>query len=381
MKKHTAIRKLSQRGGFILFILMIACLYISLPTSSQESAPDQNFEDGNYVIGPHDELNITIWHHGDLNRQVPVSADGYFSFPLLGRIKASGLTVLELEKKVAELLNKDYIVDPQVIIRVTAFKSKKVFVLGEVARPGAYSLSKTDTVLEIITKAGGVTNNAAQEIIIVRPPQERASSEQPANLDSKDNQLIRVNLQVLLAGDLHKNITVQSNDTIYVPRADIFSIFGEISRPGTYTLNKETTIIEAITLAGGPTANADQERVELLRKEGNDQKKIILNMNEFLQEKEQTEEFLIHDGDVLHLPAAKFFILMGEVNSAGRHRFKEGLTVTQAIMTNGGFTDKASKGKVKILRYDEDGKQIERRADPNEFVQPRDILMVPQRFF
>lgn len=358
-----------------LIVIMLYCS--SLAVFSQEETLTKN-----YVIGAEDILHITVWGHNDLTRVVTVSADGYLSFPLIGLIEAGGLTVRSLEEKLAKILDKDYIVDPQVSVTVQEFRSKRVFILGEVIKPGAYYLSKNDTLLEIISKAGGVTDNAAQEILIVRPA-EGVSNQQPASLDSKDNQLIRINLQTLLAGDLHKNIHVQNNDTIYLPKASLYSVFGEVRNPGLYSLEKDTTIIEAISIAGGPTENADTQKLELLRKKDDGvREKIILNIKELLQVKEEgTEEFMIHDGDVIYQPRAEFFFVMGEVKSPGTYKLEEGMTVTKAISIAGGFTDKASKGKIKILRNDETGKHVEHKAKSSETIQPQDIVQVPQRFF
>lgn len=333
----------------------------------------------NYVIGAEDVLNITVWGHEDLTRTVTVSADGYFSFPLIGRIKAGGLTVRSLENKIAQLLNKDYIVDPQVTIAIAEFRSKKVFILGEVMKPGAYYLSKTDTLLEVISRAGGVSQDAGQEIILVRPKQ-AGSLQEPARLDNKDNQLIRVDLQALLAGDVSKNLPVQNNDTVYVPKTSLFSVFGEVRKPGSYPLEKDTSLLEAISIAGGPTQDADPQKLELLRTEDGIQQKIVLNMKQLLEAGQGNPEYFIRDGDVIYQPRAEFFFVMGEVKKPGSYKLEEGMTVTKAISIAGGFTDKASKGKVQIIR-EENGKQVKHRAKSNELLHAQDIIEVPQSFF
>ena len=356
-----------------LCALLLCVCWVDAALSQEGGAAE------NYVIGAEDVLSVTVWDHEDLTREVTVSADGYFSFPLIGRIKASDLTLRELEKTIARLLDKDYIVNPQVTIAVKEFKSKKVFILGEVTKPGAYYLSKSDTLLEVISKAGGVTQDAGREIVIVRPIAGGAI-QQPARLDSKNNQLIHVELQALLAGDVQKNIGVQNNDTIYVPKASVFSVFGEVRKPGSYPLEKETTVLEAISIAGGPTENADTQKLELLRKEAGEQQKLILNIKQLLEARAGAEEYLIRDGDVIYQPKAEFFFVMGEVKKPGTYKLEEGTTVTKAISVAGGFTEKASKKKVKILR-DVEGKQKEHRAEPNELVQPQDVVQVPQSFF
>jgi len=361
-------------------VLLVSALWLLaglvIPGEAQEISAVKS-----YVIGPEDVLEIKVWGHDDLLRSVTVSANGYFSFPLIGQIRAGGLTVRQLEQQIAKLLDKDYIVNPQVTITVTDFKSKKVFILGEIIKPGAYYLSKDDTLLEIISKAGGVTPNAGREIIIVRPAANAAPQQQPASLNSASSELVHVNLQALLSGDVSKNIGVRNNDTIYVPKTSMFSVFGEVRKPGSYPLEKELTVLEAISIAGGPSQDADTQKLELLRKDGDVQKKIVLNIKKLLSAKGESEELLmIRDGDVIYQPRAEFFFVLGEVKKPGTYKLEEGMTVTKAISVAGGFTGKASKNKVKILR-EQDGKQVAHRAKPNELVQPQDIVEVPQSFF
>lgn len=367
------VNPISQHRVKMLAFMLVIILLVSPLALAQE--------DGNtYVIGAEDVLEIKVWGHDDLSRTVSVSADGFFSFPLIGRVRAAGLTVRQLETQIAKLLDKDYIVNPQVAVNVSEYKSKKVFILGEITKPGAYYLSKTDTLLEIISKAGGVTANAGREIMIVRPTSE-LSVQQPTGLDSKSSEIIKVDLQALLSGDVgEKNVDVQNNDTIYVPKTSVFSVFGEVGKPGSYPLEKELSVLEALSLAGGPTQEADPQRLELLRRDGDEQIKIVINIKELLEARDATEKLLIQDGDVIYQPRAKFFFVLGEVNKPGRYPLEDGLTVTKAISVAGGYTDRASKSRVQILR-DEDGKQVKHRAEPNEVVQAQDIIEVPQSFF
>ena len=372
--------------GFVSFSLKVQIFYrigliltlgLSLFASSAFSQGNSS-STKNYIIGAEDVLDVKVWGHEDLTRTVTVSADGYFSFPLIGRIKAGGETVRNLETKIAKLLDKDYIVNPQVTVTVTAFRSKKVFILGEVVKPGAYYLSKNDTLLEVISKAGGVTQDAGREIVIVRPTE--GTNQQPASLDSKNSRLIQVDLKALISGDVKKNIPVQNSDTIYVAKSSVFSVFGEVGKPGSYPLEKETTVLEAISIAGGPTQDADPQKLELLRKEDGIQRKIVLNIKQLLETGGGSEEYLIRDGDVIYQPRAEFFFIMGEVKKPGTYKLEEGMTVTKAISVAGGFTEKASKKKVKLVR-EENGKQVKHRAKSNELVQPQDIIEVPQSFF
>ena len=365
-------RRKRQQWRLVVFLCIMVCI-----AGVFTDALAQDDANKNYVIGAEDQLEITVWDHEDLSRTVTVSADGQFSFPLIGHVKAAGMTVRDLETRLAKRLD-EYVVNPQVSIVIAEFKSKKVFILGEVQKPGAYYLSKNDTLLEVISKAGGANENAGRQIIVVRPKD--GGSEQPTSLNSQNSQLIRMDLQELLAGNVRDNIAVQNNDTIYVPKASVFSVFGEVRKPGSYPLEKETTILEAISIAGGPTENADTQKLELLRKDGDGQQKIILNIKRLLTAGAGDEEALIQDGDVIYQPRAEFFFVMGEVNKPGTYKLEEGMTVTKAISVAGGFTDKAAKKKIKILR-EKNGKQTEQNAAPNTLLQPQDVVQVPRSIF
>lgn len=222
-----------------------------------------------YVIGPQDVLQITVWDHEDLNREVTVSEDGNFSYPLIGKVHADGLTVSELEKEIEKRLSGKYIINPQVNITVKEYKSKQVFVLGEVGGtsaekgPGAYPLIGKTTLLEILAEAGGPTKDAGSEVIIIRPKNKKANPT-PLEKASKD-EIIRVNLRRLLEGDMSQNIVLQPNDTIYVPKAEYFYVFGEVKKPGKYILERGITVLKAITIAGGTTEKAAINKTKIVR--------------------------------------------------------------------------------------------------------------------
>src|SRR5205823_3536267 len=125
-----------------------------------------------YVIGARDILKIVVWGQEDLSKDYPVDADGFVPFPLIGRAKDSGRTTQQFAAHLRELLEKDYLVNPQVIVSVKDYLSKKVHVLGETERAGLFYLTGPTTLLEIISKAGGVSKTAGKQLVLVRmaPP-------------------------------------------------------------------------------------------------------------------------------------------------------------------------------------------------------------------
>ncbi len=252
-----------------------------------------------YVIGPQDVLEIKVWDHDDLNRVVTVSEDGYFSYPLIGRVHADGLTVSELEKEIEKRLSGKYIINPQVTVTVKKYRSKQVFVLGEVGGagtgkgPGAYPLIGRTTLLEILAEAGGPTKDAGSEVIIIRPKVKKANPT-PLEKASKD-EIIVVNLKRLLEGDLSQNVVLQPNDTIYVPKAQYFYVFGEVKKPGKYIFENGITVLKAITIAGGTTEKAAINKTKIVREKNGQKIEIKAKMTD-----------PVYPGDTIIVPESLF---------------------------------------------------------------------------
>jgi len=114
-----------------------------------------------YTVGPEDVLEIIVWDHDDLTREVRISREGEFSYPMIGKVDANGLTVSELEKKITDKLSGRFIVNPQLTIEIKEMPGECFFVYGEVEQPGRYDLIKSTTILKAIATAGGVTERAA----------------------------------------------------------------------------------------------------------------------------------------------------------------------------------------------------------------------------
>ncbi|MFH0813617.1 MAG: polysaccharide biosynthesis/export family protein [Pseudomonadota bacterium] len=236
-----------------------------------------------YQIGPEDILEIVVWDHKDLNREVCVTREGEFSYPLIGTVHADGLTIAQLEKDIKDRLSGRYIVNPQVTVSVKEYKSKRVFVLGEVGGsgkgPGAYPLRGKTTLMEVLTMAGGPTKDAGTEVTVIRP---KNIKEGPVPLEKagKEDEVIKVNLRKLLEGDTSQNIYLEPNDTIYVSKAEYFYVYGEVKNPGRYPLEKGTTVLKAITTAGGSTEKAAVNRAKVVRERGGSKNEMPVKMTD-----------------------------------------------------------------------------------------------------
>lgn len=170
---------------------------------AQASAPATT--DPNYVIGASDDLNIDVWKQPDLSRTVPVRPDGKISLPLLNDIQAVGLTPTQLAAQITEKLSK-LVNNPEVTVIVTAINSQRIYVLGEVARAGAYPMLPNMTVLQAISSAGGLGQFANQKNIYVLRAENGKQVRLPFNYK-----------EVLRGQKTEQNILLKPGDTIVVP--------------------------------------------------------------------------------------------------------------------------------------------------------------------
>ena len=204
----------------ILRLLLVAAAFaiqpFALSTANAQDAPGQTARaaadqssgsaaPAEYVVGEADVLHINVWKEPELSQQVVVRPDGMISIPLIGVVKASGMTPTQLQDVLTAKLSR-FITKPQVSVTVTEIGSKSVFVTGEVAKPGAYALLTPMDVLQLIAKAGGVTPYAHRKSVFVL-----------RSVDGK-KQKLAVNYQQILRGaNADQNISLLPGDTVVVP--------------------------------------------------------------------------------------------------------------------------------------------------------------------
>ena len=242
-----------------------------------------------FSIGPEDIVRITVLGNEDLTQTIVVQSDGTFIYPLIGRVKAGDLTPKELERKITTLLAQGYVRNPQVTVSVQEYRSKTVFVVGEVSRPGSYSLSGRMTVLELLSKAGP-TSAAGVEVVIVRPKIAVSGPLVPVDLtgapngDSTDQaDLIRVNIRDIQMGQLDKNVLVRPNDTVFVTQAARIFVTGEVKTPGAITYWPGATVRKAINTAGGFSADAATGRLRVVREVDGKTKEMKIGLDDPVQ--------------------------------------------------------------------------------------------------
>jgi polysaccharide biosynthesis/export protein len=265
-------------GRVCLSVVLI--ITVSMVLGSHLSAQD-------YVIGEGDVLKITVYDHDDLTSTVRVSGDGFIVLPLIGQIDVKGKTVSQITEKISSLLADGYVVNPQVTIFIQEFKSKKAFIMGEVKKPGLYVLPGQTTFLALLSEAGGLNKDAGDKAIIKRKTNPQAQQEDILTIDLHD---------LIEKGDTSLDVLILDGDSVYITKAGVFYVTGEVKKPDAYKCEEGTTVIKAITMAGGFSDKASKGRVKIIRKIGD---------KEEVYEKVKMDEPVLPD-DVIVVPESFF---------------------------------------------------------------------------
>lgn len=180
------------------------------------STPPEEVHISEFILGPGDELAVRVWGHSDLSKKVTLDLTGEFYYPFVGYVKAGGMGIKEVRQLINEGLSR-YYVNPQVGVEVVSLRSQKIFVLGEVSKPGIFVLDGSKTAIEAISKAGGFTREANKSsVVLIRG-------------DFDNPELMRLNLEdFLMKGATGENKVLVAGDVIYVPKsfvADLRTFF------------------------------------------------------------------------------------------------------------------------------------------------------------
>ncbi len=277
--------------GFDMLSLLIALL---LTGQASQPAPARSTS-RDYAIGPRDVLSITVFGEPDVSGRYVVDGEGTLDFRWIGRLKVSGLTLRELEDLLVKRLSDGYLVSPQVSVEVEQYRSQSVYVMGEVRSPGAVSVTGEMRLLDVLGKAGSLTTSAGSVITITRPRGPRATDGPVLPGAGADVETIHVNVRDLQSGKAGQEISLRDGDTIYVPKAATYYVTGYVRTPGPYTLDGDTTVLQALSLAGGVTERGAGNRVRITRIVNGKTKEIRPKMTD-----------LVQPGDTLYVPQ-RFF--------------------------------------------------------------------------
>ena len=242
-----APRKL--RGTALQPLAFVALLLLAI-VSGQVSAQSMR-----EVIGPGDTVRITAYRNPDLTTEARLSDEGKLNVPLVGEISLRGLTPDQAAKRIADRLKSGkYVLDPQITVTVVQARSRLVSILGFVNSPGRYELDGISAkISDVIAMAGGLDPNASDRIVL--HPSGAGKSEP-----------VIVDLSSIIQGDSSRNIEVRGGDSIFVPRASVVYVYGEVQKGGAYRIEPDMTVMQAISLAGGITPRGSESRVQIRRK-------------------------------------------------------------------------------------------------------------------
>ena len=220
-------------------------------TSSDPTAGDS------YILGPDDKILLAVNNQPELTSHLVVNRDGTITAPLIGDIRAAGLSPRQLAVRVAEQLGRDYLVDPQVDIVVEDFRSQWVMISGEVRLPGRFPLRGGTRLKESLSEAGGLTDNAGESVTISRQ-----------SAGTGEYEVIRVDRTAFEAGEA--NPVLLGGDIVDVGRAEYCYLQGEVRVPGRVRIERGMSLLRAISLSGGLTEWADRKSVTVLYPAGHE---------------------------------------------------------------------------------------------------------------
>ena len=258
---------MTRMRDVLKWLMATLLMAVSLGAWAQESNA--------YVLGPGDQIRVTVYQNPDLLVETRIPEGGAITFPLLGSVEIGGLTVADAEKKIASgLKDGNFLKKPQVSILVIAVKANQVSVLGQVNRPGRYPLEAGNSRLsEVLALAGGIMAGVGSDIVVVS--------------GVRDGEPFRMEVdfpKVFASQGTEEDMQLQNGDTIWVDRAPQIYVYGEVQRPGAQVLVRDTTVLQALATAGGLTLRGTERGIKVHRRDASGQVKIISpGMNDKLQ--------------------------------------------------------------------------------------------------
>lgn len=300
-------------------------ILLATVSSSGKHNPD-------YRIGPGDLLEVTVYEVEQLNRTVRVSAQGNINLPLLGILKVKGLTSSEAESEIRDLLAERYLQNPQVSVFIKEYKSQRISVVGAVVKPGVFEVTEQQTVLDMLSMAGGLKEDANQLLFVIRPnrPEDGAGGHVPSGDPSPVKTFVIDLEEMLIKGNLSLNVPVIHGDVINIPVSGKIFVSGEVRTPGGFHLGgKKLTLTQAIATAGGLKEGADGAAVKIFRYPANASEKEILTSDVYAIEKGEKEDLFLKENDIVIVPQNDVKMAVMEVRDFFKGIFGVGVSLTR----------------------------------------------------
>ncbi len=261
-----------------------------------------------YVLGPEDQISIRALEAEEISEKpVRIDMTGYLRLPLAGRLKAAGLTIEQLENEISARL-KQYVKQPEVAISVVEFHSQPVSVIGSVRNPGVHQLQGQKTLVEMLSLAGGLADDAGHSVKITRRLEwGRVPLPSAADDPTGAFSVAEVSLkEILEARNPAENIVIRPQDVVSVPRANMVYVIGEVPKAGGYVLRERETLsaLQALSLAGGLDRAAAPQNARILRLPagGGNRTELAVNLKRIMTG--QASDVPLQAEDILLIPGS-----------------------------------------------------------------------------
>lgn len=290
-------------------VLVLAALLLAAGVAScDQPQPAENSLRSAYVLGPEDQITIRALDAEEISdRPTRIDMTGYIRLPLVGRLRAAGLTIEQLEAELASRL-KTYIKDPQVAISISEFRSQPVSVIGSVKNPGVHQLQGRKTLIEMLSLAGGLAEDAGPAVKITRLLEwGRIALPNAADDPTGRFSVAEVSLKSIMdARNPEQNIVIRPHDVISVPRAEMVYVTGQVRRSGGFVLHEREhlSVLQALSLAGGLDQAASPQHSRILRayKGGLNRVEIPVDLRKIMAGK--ANDVALQPEDILFIPGS-----------------------------------------------------------------------------
>jgi polysaccharide export outer membrane protein len=355
----------------ILLSLLLPAAATAVAAEAPKAAPD-------YVLGPGDVMDVTVTSHPGYDRSIIIQPDGKIFFPVVGEVTAAGLTVPRLRETLLAGLETQ-LNRPDLTISLREIRSavNRVSVLGAVRSPNVMDLQPRWRIMEALAAAGGPAANADLTRVTVTRANQR---------------VITVDLApAARSGRAENNLELEPGDLIIVPEGarPTVLVLGEVVKPSSYSLELGSKVMDALSLAGGATPNADLHSATIARlgEEG----LIRVDLGAVLISGDLDKNVPLQAGDTLYVPpTSRKVYVVGEVGHSGSFPLRGGERLMDALMAAGGPSKEADMAKASLFRRKADGQASVTKVDlkrllgngdmkVNHALEDGDVLFVPNR--
>lgn len=270
------------------FLLAAALALVGLGAQAQTGAPTSTSASAEYRLGAGDVVRVVVYQNPDLTLETRVSETGVISYPLLGNVRIGGLGVSAAEKLIADGLKKgDFVKSPQVTLVLLQVKGNQASVLGQVNRPGRYPIETADMHLtDLLATAGGVASTGGDQLVLTG-----TRSGKPFRMEIDLPSVFGAN-----SDRAASDVLIQNGDVLWVDRAPLVYIYGEVQRPGPMRLERGMTLMQVLAAGGGLTQRGTERGIRVHRKSPDGKVQVM----------QPVMDDLVKDGDVVFVKESLF---------------------------------------------------------------------------